>query len=184
MRREFIVERQGKSFALYAGLLDMAHQSGLKSIRTEILQLPTTDTDNVAICMATVVLEKDGREQTFTGIADASPRNVAQAMQTCLLKMSETRAKARALRDAVNVGMACAEELSEDASDAPRPARKSVSASNSAGKALPSQVSRIQFLCGQLGEPVPDDLENLTQIRAQQIINEKQAQLAAKGGSK
>lgn len=114
MRKEFIVERQGRSFVLYAGLLDIAHQQGLKSIRTELLQIPTSDTDNIAICMATVTLEKEGREQTFTGIGDASPRNVSPAMQTCLIRMAETRAKARALRDAVNVGVAAFEELSDE----------------------------------------------------------------------
>ena len=114
MRKDFIVERQGRSFVLYAGLLDLAHQQGLKSIRTELLQVPSSDNDNIAICMATVILERDGVEQTFSGIGDAAPRNVAPAMQNCLIRMSETRAKARALRDAVNVGVAAFEELSDE----------------------------------------------------------------------
>jgi hypothetical protein len=67
---------------------------------------------------ATVVLEKDGVERTFTGIGDAAPGNVTPAMQNCLLRMAETRAKARALRDAVNVGSAAFEELGEEAEQA------------------------------------------------------------------
>lgn len=114
MRKDFIVERQGRSFVLYAGLLDLAHQQGLKAVRTELLQIPTPDNENIAICMATVTLDRDGREQTFTGIGDASSRNVSPAMQTCLIRMAETRAKARALRDAVNVGVAAFEELSDE----------------------------------------------------------------------
>ncbi len=113
MRKEFIVERQGRSFVLYAGLLDIAHQQGLKSIRTELLQIPAPENENIAISMATVTLEKEGREQTFTGIGDASPRNVSPAMMSCLIRMAETRAKARALRDAVNVGVAAFEELGD-----------------------------------------------------------------------
>ncbi len=114
MKREFIVERQGKSFVLYAGLLDMAHSQGLQSIKTELLQIPSDENGRAAISYATVVLLRDGIEMQFTGIGDASPSNVAPAMQQCLIRMSETRAKARALRDAVNVGVASLEELAED----------------------------------------------------------------------
>ena len=114
MRKEFMVERQGRAFCLYAGLLDLAHQQGLKSIRTEMIQAPTEANNRVAICSATVVMEAGGVEKLFTGIGDAAPNNVAPAMQSCLLRMSETRAKARALRDAVNIGVAAFEELGDD----------------------------------------------------------------------
>jgi len=114
MKKEFIVERQGKHFVLYAGLLDLAHQQGLKSINTQLVQVPNEANNRVAICTATVVIEKDGVERAFTGIGDAAPNNVAPAMQTCLIRMAETRSKARALRDAVNVGVAALEELGDD----------------------------------------------------------------------
>lgn len=118
MRKEFMVERQGRAFCLYAGLLDLAHQQGLKSIHTELVQIPSEANNRVAICTATVVLEKDGVERTFNGIGDAAPNNVAPAMQSCLIRMAETRSKARALRDAVNIGVAAFEELGdEDACD-------------------------------------------------------------------
>ena len=114
MKKEFLVERQGKQFVLYAGLLALAHENGLKSIKTELVQVPNENNNRVAICAATVVLEKDGMERVFTGIGDAAPNNVAPAMQTCLIRMAETRSKARALRDAVNVGVAAFEELGDD----------------------------------------------------------------------
>lgn len=114
MKKEFIVERQGKNFVLYAGLLDMAHSQGLKSITTQLVQVPSEANNRVAICVATVVIEKDGIERSFTGIGDAAPNNVAPAMQTCLIRMAETRSKARALRDAVNVGVSAFEELGEE----------------------------------------------------------------------
>lgn len=114
MKKEFIVERQGRAFVLYAGLLDLAHQNGLKSIRTELVQAPAENNNRVAICTATVVLEKEGVERTFTGIGDASANNVAPMMLTCLIRMAETRAKARALRDSVNVGVTAFEELGEE----------------------------------------------------------------------
>lgn len=124
MKKEFIVERQGKSFVLYAGLLDEAHAQGLKSISTTLLQVPSEANGNVAICQAVVEME-NGR--TFAGIGDASPRNVNEMMRTCLIRMAETRAKARAIRDAVNVGVVALEELEEATEYAPGggPARTS-----------------------------------------------------------
>ncbi len=113
MKKEFVVERQGRTFVLYAGLLDAAHAQGLKSISTTLLQIPNESNGNVAICQATVETEKG----SFSGIGDASPYNVAREMSGCIVRMAETRAKARALRDAVNVGVAALEELS-DAEDA------------------------------------------------------------------
>ena len=110
MKKEFVVERHGKSFVLYAGLLNMAHESGLTGIQTQLIQSPTDQNGNTAICSATVTLASDGHERCFTGIGDASPSNVPPAMQTSVIRMAETRAKARALRDAVNVGMASIEE--------------------------------------------------------------------------
>lgn len=114
MKKEYIVERQGRAFVLYAGLLDLAHQHGLKAIQTELVQIPAESNYRVAICKATVILEKDGLERVFTGIGDAATNNVAPAMQTCLIRLAETRAKARALRDAVNVGVTAFEELADD----------------------------------------------------------------------
>lgn len=124
MRKEFLVERQGRTFCLYAGLLDLATQQCLKSIHTELIQAPTDANNRVAICAATVVLEKDGELRTFTGLGDAAPNNVTPAMQTCLLRMAETRAKARAMRDAVNIGMAALEELGDDDEQRPAQARQ------------------------------------------------------------
>jgi hypothetical protein len=110
MNAAFLVERQGKQFALYAGLLDLAHQEGLRAITTELVQVPTEANGQVAICRATVVTEKG----TFTGFGDACPTNVTRMMVPHLVRLAETRAKARALRDAVNVGMAAVEELGPD----------------------------------------------------------------------
>jgi hypothetical protein len=109
--RQFIIERQGRSFVLYAGLLDLAHAQGLKSIRTQLIQVPNESNNQTAIVSAEVTTDRG----TFAGLADASPANVSRAMLTATIRLAETRAKARALRDAVNVGVAAFEELDEDA---------------------------------------------------------------------
>lgn len=111
MKREFVINRHGKDYVLYAGLLDEAHQQGLRGIKTELVQAPVAQNGNVAICVAEVMTEKG----TFTGIGDADPSNVNRMMVNALIRMAETRAKARALRDAVNVAMVAIEELSESA---------------------------------------------------------------------
>ena len=114
MREEYMIERQGKRFVLYAGLLEEAHSRGLRSIETDLLQVPDAGNGEVAIVRA-VVRTEDGK---FTGIGDASPENVGRNIVPHVIRMAETRAKARALRDAVNVGATALEELS-DGDDAP-----------------------------------------------------------------
>jgi hypothetical protein len=69
----------------------------------------------MAICYAEVETEKG----IFSGIGDATPQNVGKMIVAHLLRMSETRAKARALRDAINVGATAFEELADDDDAAP-----------------------------------------------------------------
>src|SRR5215208_3557954 len=120
MRDEFMITRQGIQYVLFAGLLDEAHNRGLRGIDTELVQVPTPDNGNVAVVKATVEMEgpDEGQGRTFSGIGDASPENVGRNIVPHIIRMAETRAKARALRDAVNVGATALEELS-DGDDAP-----------------------------------------------------------------
>lgn len=116
---EHIITRSGKKYVLYAGLLEEAHARGLRSIITEILQIPTPDNGGVAIVKALADIEgEDGITCRFTGIGDASPENVAKNIVPHVIRMAETRAKARALRDAINVAEALADDPIE-ADEAP-----------------------------------------------------------------
>ena len=135
MRDEFLITRQGKQYVLFAGLLDEAHNRGLRSIDTDLAQVPTDENGNVAVVKATVEME-DGR--TFSGIGDASPDNVGRNIVPHIIRMAETRAKARALRDAVNVGATALEELS-DGDEAPPAGYPAPRGLQSAGKAETSQ---------------------------------------------
>jgi len=109
-----MITRQGKQYVLFAGLLDAAHAQGLKGIDTELIQVPTPDNGGVAVVKATVRMEDD---RSFSGIGDASPENVGRNIAPHVIRMAETRAKARALRDAVNVGATALEELGGEAGD-------------------------------------------------------------------
>lgn len=115
MREEFQIQRQGKTYVLFAGLLDEAHSRGLVSIDTELIQVPEDSNGQVAVVKATVQMEENssnsGEIKTFSGIGDASPQNISRNIVPHLIRMAETRAKARALRDAVNVSATALEEL-------------------------------------------------------------------------
>ena len=115
MRDDFMITRSGRQYVLFAGLLDEGHNRGLRAIDTELLQVPEPENANVAIVKAVCEMQ-DGRK--FTGIGDASPENVSRNIVPHIIRMAETRAKARALRDAVNVGALPFENLSEG-DDAP-----------------------------------------------------------------
>lgn len=96
-----------RDIAFYAGLLSKAHESGLRKITTELVQIPTEANGNTAIVRAIVETSKG----SFEGYGDASPGNVEGFLIPHLIRVAETRAKARALRDAVNVGVVSLEEL-------------------------------------------------------------------------
>ena len=105
---DFIIELRGKQYITYEGLLDLAHKNGLKSITTELLSYQGVGKEAVVKATAT------GEHGTFTGLGDACPQNVGKGIATCTLRMAETRAKSRALRDFNNVGMCAVEELPPD----------------------------------------------------------------------
>jgi hypothetical protein len=50
--RRYLIDRQGKQFVLYAGLLDLAHRSGLQDIRTTLIQAPAEPNGMIAIVTA------------------------------------------------------------------------------------------------------------------------------------
>src|SRR5215213_646071 len=154
MRDEFLITRQGKQYVLFAGLLDEAHSRGLRGIDTELVQVPDDANGSVAIVKATAEME-DGRR--FSGIGDASPENVGRNIVPHLIRMAETRAKARALRDAVNVGATALEELS-DGDDAP-PASPSASfgGASSRGRPTPIRAQRPPIEEDSPARPVEDN---------------------------
>lgn len=113
INEKFIVNLKGKDFVTYEGLLDLAHQGELQEIKTELIQLPAKENGNQCIVKAVVI----GPNKHFEGYGDADPTNVNSMITRHIIRMAETRAKARALRDYTNVGMTAIEELGGDEGD-------------------------------------------------------------------
>lgn len=118
---KFIINLKGKEFVTYDGILDLAHQLKLKSIETELIQIPDDSNNNNCIVKAVVTTE-DGKR--FEGYGDANPRNVNSMIANHIIRMAETRAKARALRDLTNIGMTAIEELGGEDIEAPAPKKQ------------------------------------------------------------
>jgi hypothetical protein len=96
----------GKPHVRYQGLLALAHERGLVSLKARFVGTPTLE---LAVAEAEAVFA-DGR--IFCECGDATPANIQAAhIRPHLLRMALTRAKSRALRDALNVGEAAVEEL-------------------------------------------------------------------------
>ena len=109
----FIQRIGDKDFVTFTGLLDLAHRQGLKDVETELIQAPNEGNSYMAIIRARVTTERG----TFSGIGDATPKNVNARIAPHIVRMAETRAVARALRLACNIGMCSVEELGGDAED-------------------------------------------------------------------
>jgi hypothetical protein len=106
----FMTNIKGKDFVLYAGVLDLATQKGLLKLEVELLQYPSKENGNEAICHAAA---ESATGQVFSDIGDANPANCHSMIAKHLIRMASTRAKGRALRDMCNIGIACLEELAD-----------------------------------------------------------------------
>jgi len=106
----FITNIKGKDFVLYAGVLDLATQKGLLKLEVELLQFPSKENGNEAICRA-VAESKTG--EVFSDIGDANPKNCHSMIAKHLIRMASTRSKARCLRDLCNISIVAVEELAD-----------------------------------------------------------------------
>ena len=112
----FIVNLQGRAYPTWPGILDLATKSGLLSLTTKLLQIPSDTNGHTAIVQATATFSDN---RTFSDVGDANTRNVGKHLIEAIIRMASTRAKGRVLRDACNVGDALLEEIGEEPASAP-----------------------------------------------------------------
>lgn len=111
--KRWVMQRDGKDYIQFAGLLDLLHQEskGVFIIHTHLEQAPTEANGMLAIVSALVTIGADPDGRTATGLGDASPSSVNRMIAPHLVRMAETRAKGRALRDLLNIPLVTWEEL-------------------------------------------------------------------------
>jgi len=103
---KWVKQIHGRDFITYEGLLALAHEQGLKELGAYFVEV----TEEKAVASAWAVFA-DGRE--FWEAADATPNNVNAMVKAHFPRVALTRAKARVLRDALNIGMVAVEELED-----------------------------------------------------------------------
>jgi hypothetical protein len=103
---KWITHIQGRPFIRFEGLLSMAYERGLVELTTTVVMVTAT----LAVCQSTARFT-DGL--VVTDIGDASPENVAKHLRPHFVRMSATRASARALRRALNIAACSVEELGD-----------------------------------------------------------------------
>lgn len=94
------------------GLLSLAHDEELRTVRTGIVELPSAQNGQRAVIKAFVRTKRG----VFSGTGDATPENVNPEVSGHTIRVAESRAIARALRLAVNIGEVAIEELGSLAS--------------------------------------------------------------------
>jgi hypothetical protein len=145
----------GKAVPTYGALLELAHKCGLTGIKTMLVQAPGPTNGGLAIVHATAVFVVDGTFADYTGLGDASVANVGRGVAPHIVRVAETRAKARALRDALCITDAALEEMGgadlvgddkhmviEDIPSAP----SAVAFAPSASEARPASDKQVAYL--------------------------------------
>ena len=94
----------GKPFVRFAGLLALAHERGLVSLKARFISV----TADLALAEAEAIFASG---LTVCEGADSTPQSVPAHIKPHFPRMALTRAKARALRDALNVSLVALEEL-------------------------------------------------------------------------
>ncbi|NPV81768.1 MAG: hypothetical protein HPY52_16165 [Firmicutes bacterium] len=161
-RKRFVRRFQGKDFIVYSGLLELAREKGLRRLEVEIVQIPSPENGNYAVCSATLEGE-DG--SIYREVGDASPDNVNKNIAPHILRMAATRAKARALRDFTGVDMVSFEEMGEieDDYDEAAPIKQGGDSEPSRREGRSGRSDRATLpLCGHCGAEITQSVYNFS----------------------
>ena len=119
-RKQYIIPIKGKEAILSDGLKKLGHLKGIKSLKTDILQFPNVDNNNLCIVKAELIgydydpVQEKIAEVSYSAIGDASPANCNRLVATAFVRMAETRAIARVLKNYTDVGIVGVDEIFDD----------------------------------------------------------------------
>ena len=118
-RNKFVINigKGGAEAIKVDGLIALAHEKGLKSMKTRIIQFPSQENQFTCIAATTVVgydwnpATKQIEEVEFEDFADANPNNCTTMTKASYIRMASTRSVGRALRKYTNIDMVCSDEI-------------------------------------------------------------------------
>lgn len=120
-KKKFIITIPNKNGGTEAikvdGLIALAHEKGIKSMKTKIIQFPSQENQFTCIASTIVIgydwnpITKKIEEVEFEDFADANPNNCTSMTKNSYIRMASTRSVGRALRKYTNIDMVCSDEI-------------------------------------------------------------------------
>jgi hypothetical protein len=118
-KKRFVVNIKGKDAIKVDGLVVLAHEKGIKSMKTKVVQFPNQD--NQWTCIASTVVIGYGynpitdkvEEVEFEDFADANPNNCTAMTKASYIRMASTRSIGRVLRKYTDIDMVTSEQINE-----------------------------------------------------------------------
>jgi len=128
-KKKFVVNIKNTETIKVDGLIAFAHEKGLKSMKTKILQYPNQENQWTCIAECLVIgydwnpITEKIEEVEFQDFADANPTNCTAMTKASYIRMASTRCVGRTLRKYTNIDMVTSEEINQsvDNSTPPEP---------------------------------------------------------------
>lgn len=118
-RRKFVINigKGGTEAIKVDGLIVLAHEKGIKSMKTKIVQYPSQENQWTCIAATTIIgydwnpITEKVEEVEYEDFADANQNNCTSMTKSSYIRMASTRSVGRVLRKYTNVDMVCSDEI-------------------------------------------------------------------------
>ena len=118
-KKKFVCNIKGKDTIKVDGLVVLAHEKGIKKMKTKVVQFPTQENQWTCIASTTVIgygynpITQKVEEVEFEDFADANPNNCTTMTKASYIRMASTRSIGRVLRKYTDIDMVTSEEIGE-----------------------------------------------------------------------